>query len=77
MAVGWRFSNRLVVTGGFRRISVGRRHYRQVIVDVGFQEVGSAYRNSALSSAADPGLHHQVGRYAGGAGLDGFKNHLT
>jgi hypothetical protein len=33
-------------------ISAGPRHCRQVLVDVGFQEVGSAYRNSALSSTA-------------------------
>lgn len=31
---------------------VGRRQCRQVMVDVGFREVGSAHRNSALSSKA-------------------------
>ena len=37
---------------GYRGISAGRRHCRQVIVDVSFEEIGSAHQNSALSSTA-------------------------
>ena len=40
---------------GYRCISAGRRHHRQLMVDVGFRAVRSAYCNSAMwSKAADP-----------------------
>ena len=38
--------------GRFHGISANRRNYRQVMVDVSFREVGSAYWISALSSNA-------------------------
>ncbi len=38
---------------GYRCISAGRQHHRQLMVDVGFRSFRSAYFNSALSSKVE------------------------